>query len=148
MVSFVLPLLFAVLYLGVQVYLVWKRLSTKWPLGDLALAMLFFLLSQAFTFLLSERICESTRHLIDGNFFGCLCLCVTVMMIYKYWDTVTEDEDEVGVIGRDDDWYVDEAALQWTDFKAEKQQQEQQQQFTIVHPMDSFATRVPTGDYN
>jgi len=113
-ITFVLPLLVSILYIAVQVYLVLNRLSTYWPLGDLALATIFFMLAQTVTFFLSESICESTKHYIDGNFFGTLCLGLSMMMIYKYWDTVTEDQDEVGVVGRPDDWKVDdELAYAW-----------------------------------
>jgi len=148
-ITFILPMLGAALYIAIQVYLVLNRLSTYWPLGDLALATIFFVLGQTVTFFLSGTICETTKHYIDGNFFGMLCLGLSVMMIYKYWDTVTEDEDEVGVVGRPDDWKVaDEANYAWNIMPAEKQplyQPYHPQQRPMVPPIGHSAvmTRVP-----
>ncbi len=34
----------------------------------------------------SVKICNAVSHYIDGVFFFSLCMLLSVMMVYKYWD--------------------------------------------------------------
>jgi hypothetical protein len=45
-----------------------------------------------FTF--SVTICDAVKHYIDGLFFFTLCILLSVMMVYKYWDLITKEDLE------------------------------------------------------
>jgi hypothetical protein len=34
----------------------------------------------------SNTICDAVSHYIDGVFIFTLCMLLSVMMVYKYWD--------------------------------------------------------------
>jgi len=40
-------------------------------------------------FAFSVTICDAIKHYIDGLFFFTLCVLLSVMMVYKYWDSIT-----------------------------------------------------------
>ena len=40
-------------------------------------------------FAFSVTICNAIQHYIDGLFFFTLCVLLSVMMVYKYWDSIT-----------------------------------------------------------
>lgn len=37
----------------------------------------------------SSAICDAAKHYIDGLFFSELAVLLAVMMVYKYWDSIT-----------------------------------------------------------
>jgi hypothetical protein len=37
-------------------------------------------------FAFSNTICDAVQHYIDGTFIFTLCMLLSVMMVYKYWD--------------------------------------------------------------
>lgn len=65
-----------------------------WALGALSLTCFFFAVSQALLYAFSEEICVNLNHYVDGTIFSSLSMMFCYMMIYKYWDIITFDDDE------------------------------------------------------
>ncbi|KAJ2079255.1 Chitin synthase, class 7, partial [Coemansia sp. S142-1] len=57
---------------------------------------------------LSNKICEGIKHYVDGVFFGTICTLLSVMMVYKYWDSITKEDLEFSVGGKGNVWEVKE----------------------------------------
>ncbi len=70
--------------------------------------MLFFALGQIFELTLSVQLCEAAKHYIDGMFFGTICSLLGVMMVYKYWDSITKEDLEFTVGGKTHVWELQE----------------------------------------
>jgi len=81
--------IFLVVYFGMQVFLVVNTLQDRWPLGDLVFGAFFFIVGQVILYALSDSICESVNHYLDGLFFATICNLLAVMMIYKVGFHVT-----------------------------------------------------------
>ncbi|ORX91604.1 hypothetical protein K493DRAFT_378423 [Basidiobolus meristosporus CBS 931.73] len=94
---FVLNGAMILIYFLLQIVLVFKTLDVRWPLGDIILAAGFFGIGQAALYFFSDPICVYTNHYIDGVFFGVLCTLLSVMMVYKYWDSITKEDLEFAV---------------------------------------------------
>ncbi|KAJ3407519.1 Chitin synthase, class 7 [Chytridiales sp. JEL 0842] len=110
-VYFVFGGAFILIYVALQVVLVLKTLDDRWPLGDLLFGVAFFLLSILFEFLVSTKVCEAAKHYVDGLFFGTICILLAVMMVYKYWDSITKEDLEFAVGGRAGVWEVRDPLL-------------------------------------
>lgn len=65
-----------------------------WALGALFLTCFFFAASQLLLLAFSEVICTHLNHYVDGTIFSSLSMMFCYMMIYKYWDIITFDDDE------------------------------------------------------
>lgn len=65
-----------------------------WALGALSLACCFFAVAQVSLLALSNLICTSMNHYVDGTIFSSLSMMFCYMMIYEYWDIITFDDDE------------------------------------------------------
>lgn len=66
-------------------------------------AFLFFLLSQAALWALSQIMCINTNSTVDGSFVSTLCTMISVIFFYLAWKTVTEDQwDEVTLMSEGD----------------------------------------------
>jgi len=71
-------------------------LGERRPLVLYSLSLLFFVLSQAAFWALSQIMCINTNSAIDGSFVSTLCIIISVVLFYFAWKTVTEDTwDEV-----------------------------------------------------
>ena len=99
------------LYLILQLILVFNTIEDRWPLIDLAFAMFFFVLGQVIEYFLSLMICDLAKHYVDGMFFGTICSLLAVMMVYKYWDDVTKEDLEFSVGGKVNVWEVRDPLL-------------------------------------
>jgi hypothetical protein len=106
-----LPSLCAVLYFVLGIVYVVRSHATKWPIGDLVLAALFFVVGQVIHLTLNTNICEYTMHYIDGTFLQSLCTFLSVMMVYKYWDSITKDNLESSFSFKGTEWTLDTPAL-------------------------------------
>ncbi|KAJ1657366.1 Chitin synthase, class 7 [Dispira simplex] len=93
-------------YLVSQIILVVNTLNEYWPLGNILFSAAFFIIGQVITNLFSARICDAVKHYLDGMFFGCICTLLAVMMIYKYWDSITQEDLEFSVGGKANVWEV------------------------------------------
>lgn len=47
-------------------------------------------------------------HYVDGMFFAVICTLLSVMMVYKYWDSITKEDLEFSVSGNQNVWEVKE----------------------------------------
>lgn len=65
-----------------------------WALGALFLTCFFFAASQVLLYGFSEQICLRLNHYVDGSLFSTLSTMFCFMMIYKFWDIITFDDDE------------------------------------------------------
>lgn len=70
-------------YVIMQVILVANTLQDRWPLGDIAFGVLFFVVGQVLLYVLGKTICEDTSHYLDALFFATICNLLGVMMVYK-----------------------------------------------------------------
>ncbi|KAI0016119.1 chitin synthase III catalytic subunit [Xylariomycetidae sp. FL0641] len=96
------------IYVVLQVLLVARTLEDRWPLGDIAFSIFFFVVGQVLLYAESTMICNNTSHYIDGLFFATVCNLLAVMMIYKYWDSITKEDLEFSVGTRMNNWEVKE----------------------------------------
>jgi hypothetical protein len=83
------PLICTVVYIVSQLILVFRTLEDRWPVGDIVFGTAFFAVAQVILFAFSVTICDAIKHYIDGLFFFTLCMLLSVMMVYKYWDSIT-----------------------------------------------------------
>lgn len=86
----------ALVYFVTQVALVVKTLEDAWPLGGIVFGAIFFVLGQSFTFT-SLQICQTFNRYLDGLFFSATCNLLAVMMIYKFWDSITKEDLEFSI---------------------------------------------------
>lgn len=70
-------------YVVMQIMLVTRTLHDRWPLGDIAFGLFFFVAGQVILYAFSAKICSSTSHYLDGLFFATMCNLLAVMMVYK-----------------------------------------------------------------
>ncbi|XXH04354.1 SET domain-containing protein 3 [Hypoxylon texense] len=97
-----------VIYVALQILLVVRTLEDRWPLGDIAFGLFFFIIGQVILYALSSTICQATSHYVDGLFFATTCNLLAVMMVYKYWDSITKEDLEFSVGTRMNNWEVKE----------------------------------------
>ena len=71
------------IYVGLQIMLVTRTLDERWPLGNIAIGVLLFVIGQVTMYVFSTQICEAVSHYVDGLFFATLCNLLAVMMVYK-----------------------------------------------------------------
>lgn len=83
------PLICVPVYIVSQLILVFRTLDDRWPIGDIIFGTAFFAGGQVLLFAFSTTICDAIKHYIDGLFFFTLCVLLSVMMVYKYWDDIT-----------------------------------------------------------
>ncbi|KAJ2787166.1 Chitin synthase, class 7 [Coemansia interrupta] len=95
-------------YVVLQIILVVNTLDEYWPLGNISFALVFFIIGQVIQIFLSDKICTAIKHYVDGVFFGTICTLLSVMMIYKYWDSITKEDLEFSVGGKGNVWEVKE----------------------------------------
>ncbi|KAG0203957.1 Chitin synthase, class 7 [Mortierella sp. GBA43] len=118
------------IYIILQIVLVVNTLDDRWPLGDIVFGVVFFATGQVILYVFSLQICNFAKHYIDGLFFGTIATLLSVMMVYKYWDSITKEDLEFSVGSKQNVWEVKE--LLGEDEMAGglygQQQQQQQQQ--------------------
>lgn len=94
------PLVCAVVYIVSQLVLVFRTLEDRWPIGDIVFGTAFFAVAQILLFAFSATICDAIKHYIDGLFFFTLSMLLSVMMVYKYWDSITVRRNRFTFFGR------------------------------------------------
>ncbi|KAJ3040676.1 Chitin synthase, class 7 [Rhizophlyctis rosea] len=108
---FIFGAAFILIYVVLQIVLVVNTLDDRWPLGDILFGFTFFIVGQIFSYVLSTKICEMAKHYIDGMFFGTMCSLLAVMMVYKYWDSITKEDLEFSVGGKSNVWEIKDPLL-------------------------------------
>ena len=77
----------------------------------MVLAAVFYILAQVSSFALSATICEIANHYLDGMFFSTIFNLLAVMMIYKFWDTITKEDLEFSVGCKSNTWDIKDPLL-------------------------------------
>ncbi|KAL3423358.1 chitin synthase export chaperone [Phlyctema vagabunda] len=95
-------------YVVMQVILVTNTLQDRWPLGDITFGVFFFIMGQVILYVFSNTICNAVSHYLDGLFFATVCNLLAVMMVYKYWDSITREDLEFSVGTKQNNWEVKE----------------------------------------
>ena len=80
------------IYVVMQILLVTRTLHDRWPLGDIAFGVFFFVAGQVILYAFSAKICNSVSHYLDGLFFATIGNLLAVMMVYK----VRKESDHPG----------------------------------------------------
>lgn len=99
------------LYALMQIGLVITRFNDKWPLGDIVLGLGFYAVGIVSLFVLSDSICQAAGHYVDGVFVGTVCNLLAIMMVYKYWDSITKEDLEFSVGNKDNAWDLKDPLL-------------------------------------
>ncbi|KAI8333947.1 chitin synthase III catalytic subunit [Chlamydoabsidia padenii] len=97
-----------IVYVISQIILVVNTLDDRWPLGDILFGTAFFIVGQVLMYIFSVLICDQVKHYVDGLFFGTICTLLAVMMVYKYWDSITKEDLEFSVGSKQNVWEVKE----------------------------------------
>lgn len=97
-----------IVYVISQMILVVNTLDDRWPLGDILFGTAFFVIGQVILYIFSVTICDQVKHYVDGLFFGTICTLLAVMMVYKYWDSITKEDLEFSVGSKQNIWEVKE----------------------------------------
>lgn len=95
-------------YIVMQVILVVNTLQDRWPLGDIAFGVFFLIIGQVILYVFSTTICNAIQHYLDGLFFATICNLLAVMMVYKYWDSITREDLEFSVGTKQNNWEIKE----------------------------------------
>lgn len=114
-VHLLFPVICVAVYVVSQVLLVMRTLDDRWPLGDIAFGVLAFVAACVLMFGFSKEICQGVKHYLDGTFFGVLCLLFAVMMVYKYWDSITKEDLEFSVGSKQTAWEVKDPLMGHSD---------------------------------
>jgi len=99
------------IYVVLQLILVIRTLDDRWPIGDILFGVAFFAVAQVVLFAFSVTICDAVKHYIDGLFFFTVCMLLSVMMVYKYWDSITKEDLEFSVGSKAAVWEVKDPLL-------------------------------------
>ncbi|KZT61849.1 hypothetical protein CALCODRAFT_328073 [Calocera cornea HHB12733] len=105
------PVICVVVYIVAQLILVIRTLDDRWPVGDILFGTAFFAVAQVVLFAFSIQICDAVQHYIDGVFIFTLCMLLSVMMVYKYWDSITKEDLEFSVGNKAAVWEVKDPLL-------------------------------------
>ncbi|TPX58752.1 hypothetical protein SpCBS45565_g07923 [Spizellomyces sp. 'palustris'] len=110
-IYFVFGAAFILIYVLLQIVLVVNTLDDRWPLGDILFGFTFFVVGRIFEYVISKEICDMAKHYVDGMFFGTICTLLAVMMVYKYWDSITKEDLEFSVGGKSNVWEIKDPLL-------------------------------------
>ncbi|KAJ3501373.1 hypothetical protein NM208_g16950 [Fusarium decemcellulare] len=86
------PLILLVAYFVLEAILVIRVLGETRPMIYLTAAGLLFALGQVFNYAISRFICDGTSGKIDGALFQTLFTLLSVIMIWIFWSSITEDD--------------------------------------------------------
>jgi hypothetical protein len=86
------PLVFLFAFFVLETVLVIRVLGERKPIIYLAAAALLFALGQIFNYIVSVHICKGTSGKIDGALFETLFTLLSVVAIWVFWSSITEDD--------------------------------------------------------
>ncbi|GAA5867797.1 hypothetical protein JCM3774_005855 [Rhodotorula dairenensis] len=113
--QFIFNLACVVIYVVAQLLLVIRTLDDRWPVGDILFGTAFWVIGQVLLFAFSNTICDAVSHYLDGTFFNSLCMLLAVMMVYKFWDSITKEDLEFSVGSKANVWEVKDPLLMHDD---------------------------------
>ena len=109
------PLVFLFFFFILESILVLRVLGEKKPMGKssspnvsiqthpyavyLFAAAVLFAIGQIFQYVISTHLCQATRGKIDGALFETLFTLASVVMIWVFWSSITEDDWPMPVTG-------------------------------------------------
>lgn len=82
-VTYLFSAMFLAVYVVMQLILVVGTLQERWPLLHIFFGVFAFVLGQVVLYVLSQAICDTVEHYMDGLFFATLLNLLAVMMVYK-----------------------------------------------------------------
>jgi len=86
------PLVFLFVFFVLETLLVIRILGERKPMIYLAAAAVLFALGQIFNYVVSIHICKGTSGKIDGALFETLFTLLSVVMVWVFWSSITEDD--------------------------------------------------------
>ncbi|KAK8133975.1 chitin synthase III catalytic subunit domain-containing protein [Apiospora sp. TS-2023a] len=86
------PLVFLVAFFVLEAILVLRVLGEVRPMAYLTGAALLFAIGQVFNYTISPYICNGTAGKIDGALFETLFTLLSVIMVWIFWSSITEDD--------------------------------------------------------
>ncbi len=86
------PLVFLVIFFVLETILVLRVLGETRPMIYLTAALVLFALGQIFNYVVSPYICNGTTGKIDGSLFETLLTLMSVVTIWVFWSSITEDD--------------------------------------------------------
>ncbi|KAH8820469.1 chitin synthase III catalytic subunit [Xylogone sp. PMI_703] len=86
------PLVFLVVFFLLEAVLVIRVLGERKPLLYLSAAALLFAIGQIFNYIVSVHICNGTNGKINGALFETLFTLLSVVMVWTFWSSITEDD--------------------------------------------------------
>ncbi|KAG7530137.1 hypothetical protein FFLO_05252 [Filobasidium floriforme] len=99
------------IYVISQLILVIRTLDDRWAIGDILFGVFFYVAGVVIMIAFSNTICDAVSHYIDGVFIFTLCMLLSVMMVYKYWDSITKEDLEFSVGSKTSVWEVKDPLL-------------------------------------
>ena len=87
-----IPLVFLVAFFVLEAILVIRVLGEIRPMIYLAAAAVLFALGQVFNYAISRYICDGTSGKIDGALFETLFTLLSVLAVWIFWSSITEDD--------------------------------------------------------
>ncbi|KAM0722751.1 hypothetical protein Q7P37_002193 [Cladosporium fusiforme] len=110
-VVYLFSAIFLFVYIVMQIMLVVGTLQERWPLWHIGFGVGSFVIGQILLYAFSETICTNVQHYMDGLFFATLLNLLAVMMVYKFWDAITQEDLEFSVGQRPNNWEVKDPLL-------------------------------------
>ena len=86
------PLVFLAVFFILEAVLVLRVLGERKPMIYLAAAAILFAIGQVFNYVISVHICRPSNGQIDGAFFETLFTLFSVVAIWVFWSSITEDD--------------------------------------------------------
>lgn len=86
------PIIFLAVFFVLESILVLRVLGERKPMIYLGAGALFFILGQIFNYVVSTHICHGTSGKIDGALFETLFTLLSVVTIWYFWSSITEDD--------------------------------------------------------
>lgn len=93
------PLVFLVVFFCAEAFLVLRILGERKPMLYLLAAGLLFAIGQIFQYVVSVHICNGSSGKINGGFLEVLFTLLSVVMIWVFWSSITEDDWPMPVVG-------------------------------------------------
>lgn len=87
-----MPLIFLVAFFVLEAILVLRILGEFRPMLYLVAAALLFTTGQVFNYAISKYICDGTSGKIDGSLFQTLFTLLSVVAVWIFWSSITEDD--------------------------------------------------------
>jgi len=86
------PLVFLFAFFVLETALVIRVLGERKPMIYRGAAALLFAIGQIFDYVVSIHICNGTNGKIDGALFETLFTLLSVVTVWIFWSSITEDD--------------------------------------------------------